>query len=116
MATIQKRRNKGGSTSLVAWVRVKPFKPVARAFKLRAEASAWADDHARELREHRSRGDADADLTRIILAQLARGYLDGYEVRVLGDYATIEPRFASFSRSVRLAWAGTHSASWYATC
>jgi hypothetical protein len=75
MATIQKRRNKGGSTSFVAWVRVKPFKPVARAFKSRSEASAWADDHARELREHRSRGDADADLTRLTLAQLAREYL-----------------------------------------
>jgi hypothetical protein len=73
-------------------------------------------EHARELHEHRNRGDADADPTRITLAQLARGYLDGYEVRVLGDYATIEPRFASFSRSVRLAWVGTPSASWYATC
>src|ERR1700722_14142203 len=57
MATIQKRRNRGGSTSFVAWVRVKPFKPVARAFESRAEASAWADDHAREPREHRSRGE-----------------------------------------------------------
>jgi integrase len=94
MATIQKRRNRGGSTSFVAWVRVKPFKPVARAFKSRAEASAWADDHARELREHRSRGDADADLTRLTLAQLAREYLDDSEVRALGDYATIEQRLA----------------------
>lgn len=84
--------------------------------ELPGAVAAWAAEHARELAEHRNRGDADADLTRITLAQLTRGYLDGYEVRVLGDYATIEPRFASFSRSARLAWAGTRSASWYATC
>jgi hypothetical protein len=65
-------RNKGGSTSFVAWVCVKPSKPVARAFKSRSEASAWADDHARQLRKHRSRRDADADLTRLTLAQRAR--------------------------------------------
>ncbi len=92
MASIQKRRNKGGSISFVAWVRVKPFKPVARAFKTRAEAVAWADEHARELREHRSRSDVDPDLTRLTLAQLAREYLDDPEIQALGDYATIAQR------------------------
>ena len=37
--------------------------------------------------KHHNRGDADADLTRITLAQLARGYLDGCEVRVLEEFA-----------------------------
>ena len=83
MATIQKRRNKGGSISFVAWVRVKPFKPVARAFKTRADAAAWADEHSRELREHRSRNDVDADLTRLTLAQLARQYLADPETQSL---------------------------------
>ena len=65
---------------------------VARAFKARADAIAWADGYARELREHRSRSDADPDLTRLTLAQLSRQYLDDPEIQALGDYATFEQR------------------------
>jgi len=70
----------------VAWVRVKPFKPVSRAFTSRPEARNWAEDHERELREHRDRGDVNTDLTQLTLAELIQDYLDDSETQKLGSY------------------------------
>jgi hypothetical protein len=86
MPTIQRRKNRNGSVSWLAWVRVRPFKPVSRSFGTKDEAKAWADDHTRELKDHRQKAEAPTDLPRLTLAQLVRQYLDDPATQALGYY------------------------------
>ena len=86
MPTIQKRQNRGGSISFVAWIRIKPFKPMSKAFASRPEAKEWAEDQERQLREHRQRGEPTGDLTQLTLAELIQDYLDDPETRKLTSY------------------------------
>ncbi len=75
MPTIQKRKNRDGSVSWMAWVRVRPFKPVSRSFGSKDEAKEWADEHARELRDHRQKAAVPVDLPQLTLAKLIDQYL-----------------------------------------
>jgi len=42
MASYQKRKNGDGSTSVVAWVRIKGFQTASKAFPTKPQAQRWA--------------------------------------------------------------------------
>ncbi len=86
MPTIQKRHNRCGSISFIAWVRIKPFKPLSKAFTTREAAKDWAEDQARQLREHRRRGEPSSDLTQMSLSELIQEYLDDPETQKLSSF------------------------------
>lgn len=62
MATIDVRKNRDGSKSFLAQVRLKGFKPVAKAFSTKKDAKAWADALEGELRGHRDTKAVRADV------------------------------------------------------
>ncbi len=64
MATIQKRTNGDGSTSWLAWVRIKPYKPASKSFTKKKDAADWADALERELKAQRERGGVREDVTK----------------------------------------------------
>lgn len=91
MASIQKRKNGDGSHSFVAWVRIRPFKPTARAFPDRKAALAWADGLERELRKQRERGRAVTEnVTQLTVAQLVRQFLDDPATKALRYFSDLE--------------------------
>lgn len=94
MATIQKRKNKDGSTSYVAWVRIKPFRPVSKSFRQRKAAAEWADDLERELRAQREHGGVRADVATLTVRDLAQAFLEDPDVQALRSYETLELRLA----------------------
>lgn len=98
MASIRKQKNRDRSTSWVARVRVKPFKPVAKSFPTKAAAEAWADELEAELRNQRGRG-ASADLTTLTLRELVEHYRE--------DPETQSRRYFD-SLSMLLAWWVNH--------
>jgi integrase len=87
VATITRSRNKGGTVSFVAQVRIKPFKPVAKSFPTKGEAQTWAATQERELIEHRDQSKVVAvDLPRFTVGQLIRQFLDDPTTHSLGYY------------------------------
>jgi integrase len=86
MPTIQKRHNRRGPVSFIAWVRIKPFKPMSKAFSTREAAKEWAEDQARQLREDRRRAEPASGLTQLTLAELIQEYLDDPETQKLASY------------------------------
>jgi integrase len=91
MASVQKRKNRNGSTSFIAWVRIRPFKPTARAFPDRKAALAWADGLERELRKQRDQGSAVTEnVTRLTVAQLIRQFLDDPATKALRYFSDLE--------------------------
>jgi integrase len=97
--TIQKRRNRNGSASYVAWVRVRPFKSISKAFAKRSEAKSWADSLSRELHTQRDRGGLRRDVTKMTVAQLAREFLEDPETAGLRYYGSL---------ALLLAWWTNH--------
>lgn len=83
MATITKRKNRDGTISFLAQVRVKPFKPASRAFAVRKDAQDWAAALELELRTQRDRGGVRSDITGLTIGQLAREFLDDPEIQAL---------------------------------
>ena len=73
MASYQKRKNGDGSKSVLAWVRIKPFKPASRSFSNHADAKAWATALETELRKQKKLGDVRQDLTSLTIAGLIAG-------------------------------------------
>jgi integrase len=73
--SISKRKNADGSTSYVAQVRIRPYRPTSKAFADRKSALAWAQEREKTLTGERERGGVRADLTTLTFAQLAREYL-----------------------------------------
>ena len=90
MASFQKRKNGDGSKSVLAWVRIKPFKPVSKSFPNHGAAEAWAQALESELREQRGAGNKRKDLPNISLAGLIKEYLADPETTALRTYADIE--------------------------
>lgn len=91
MPSIAKKRNADGSTSYVAQVRLKGYKPVAKSFAKRDEAKVWAEKLEKELLRQRDRGGGvREDVSRITVAQLAREYLADPETRTLRTVADLE--------------------------
>lgn len=90
MASIQRRKNRDGSVTFMARVRVKPFKPVAKAFALKKEAKEWSDALERELRSHGRRGGLREDLTKLTLGGLVDQYRADPETRALRYFDSLE--------------------------
>jgi integrase len=90
MASYQKRTNGDGSKSVMAWVRIKPFKPASKAFPNKAEALKWATELEAELKKQRSHGGARKDLTALTLARLIKEYLADPETQKLRSYDDVE--------------------------
>ena len=91
MPTVQKRKRRDGSVYFIAWVRVRPFKPVSRGgFGTRDEARTWAEDHERELKDARQKAQAPPDLPRLTLAQLVGQFLDDPTTQALGYYGDLQ--------------------------
>src|SRR5688572_6703122 len=94
MATIQKRKNGDGSITFLAQVRIKPFRPTAKAFSKRADAQAWSQSLERALRAQRRQGGVRHDVTSLTVAELAAEYLNDPETQALGSYKTSTERLA----------------------
>ena len=80
------RRNRDGSLSILALVRVPKFKPVSRTFKTQEEAEAWAIPRAQELIAQRKQGSVRPSLSTLTVAQLINQYLDDPRTEALGSY------------------------------
>ena len=90
MASYQKRKYDDGSKAVIAWVRIKPFKPASKSFPTQQEAEAWAKALETELRKQRSHGGARKDLTALTLAGLIKEYLADPETKALRTYDDVE--------------------------
>jgi integrase len=90
MASYQKRTNGDGSKSVLAWVRVKPFKAASKAFPNQAAAKVWAEELETELRKQRKSGEVRRDLTSLTLAGLIKAYLADPETTALRTYDDVE--------------------------
>jgi integrase len=90
MASYQKRKYDDGSKAVLAWVRIKPFKPASKSFPTQQEAKAWAEALETELRKQRSHGGARKDLTSLTLAGLIKEYLADPETKALRTYDDVE--------------------------
>lgn len=87
---VWERKNSNGSTSYLAVVRIRPFKPASKAFQTRAAAKRWADDLARELTTQRDRGEARKDLTSLTIKGLIEAFLEDPETKQLKYYEDLE--------------------------
>jgi integrase len=90
MASITKRKNSDGTVSFVAQVRLKGYKPTAKAFRDRAAAKSWAVSLEQELAKERDRGEVRPDLATLTLGDVLRGYLADEETKGLKSYADVE--------------------------
>jgi integrase len=90
MASFQKRTNGDGSKAVLAWVRIKPFKPASRSFPNLADAKTWAKDLEDELRKQRKQGDVRKDLTALTIGDLIKAYLADPETTALNTYDDVE--------------------------
>ncbi len=91
MATIQRRRSRGGAVSWLAQVRVAPYKPTSRTFATQREARDWSAELERELRTERQAKRTRPSLTKLTVAELLRQFLDDPETRSLRYYESLEP-------------------------
>ena len=90
MASYQKRKNNDGSTSVMAWVRIKPFKPASKAFATPAAAKAWATSLEAELRQQRKSGEARRDLTSLTIKGLVEAFLEDPETMRLKYFGDLQ--------------------------
>jgi integrase len=90
MATYQRNKNSDGTTSFVAQVRIKPFKPIAKSFPTKLGAKEWAQAKERELREQRKHGADRADLPSLTVKTLVDEFLADSETKALRYYDDLE--------------------------
>lgn len=90
MASYQKRKNRDGTVSVIAWVRVKPFKPASKAFPTLPAARTWATALEAELRKQREHGQARRDLTSLTVGGLITEFLADPETRQLKYFPDLE--------------------------
>jgi integrase len=90
MPSFQKRKNGDGSSSVLAWVRIRPFKPVSKSFPNQAEARAWAESLELELRKQRKHGEARKDLTSLTIKGLVDEFLRDPETKALRYFDNLE--------------------------
>jgi integrase len=90
MATITRRKNSDGTTTYLAQVRIRPFKPTARAFPEKKAAAAWAGALEKTLREQRGRSAARPDVATLKVADLVREYLADPRTQALTTYSERE--------------------------
>ncbi len=97
MPSFQKRKYGDGSTSFLAWVRVKPFKPVSKSFGTKPEAAAWAETLEQELKQQRKQGEARKDLTSLTVKGLIDEFLADPETKQLKYFPDLESLLAWWS-------------------
>jgi integrase len=89
---VRKRVNaKDGSTSFVAWVRVKGFKATAKTFSTLVEAREWQTSLTDELRAQAKRSAVRPDLPTLTVKALADEYLADPATKALRSYDSLEP-------------------------
>jgi hypothetical protein len=86
VAAVAKKRNADGSTSYVAQVRLKGFKPRAKSFVKRSQADAWADQLERTLISQRERGGVRADVATMTVGDLLLEFARDAEVTKLRTF------------------------------
>lgn len=94
MASYQKRTNNDGTKAVLAWVRIKPFKPTSKSFADMAAARTWADALEEELRKQRGQGQARQDLTSLTIAGLTTEFLKDPETVQLKYFADLSALLA----------------------
>lgn len=95
MATFTKRRNRSGSTSYLAQVRIRPFQPTAQAFASLSEAKAWAKLMEDDLRKQRQQGAAAKNITQLTVKKLIEEFLKDPDTKRLRYFESL---------SLLLAW------------
>jgi integrase len=90
MASYQRYRNEDGTTSVVAQVRIKPFKPIAKSFPTKPAAKDWADAKERELKAQRKHGADRADLPSLTVRTLIKEFLADGETKALAYFSDLE--------------------------
>jgi integrase len=94
MPSFQKRTNGDGSKAVIAWVRIKSFKPASKSFPNLADAKAWAIALEEELRKQRKRGQARKDLPTLTIKGLIEEFLADPETKQLKYFADLEALLA----------------------
>src|SRR5271169_3149811 len=90
MASYQRYKNGDGTTRVVAQVRIKPFKPIAKSFPTKPAAKEWAEAKERELRGQRKHGADRTDLPSLTVATLVSEFLADGETKALRYYDSLE--------------------------
>jgi integrase len=90
VASYQKRKNNDGSTSVMAWVRIKPFKAASKAFSDKGAAKAWAEALEKELKKQREHGQARNDLPSLTVQGLINEFRADPETKQLKYFADLE--------------------------
>lgn len=86
MATIVKRKGRGGAVRYLAQARVTGFKPVGKSFGTKQEARQWADKLEAEWRAQRGRGGLREDVGRLTIAKLVQEHLADQDIKKLRTY------------------------------
>ena len=95
MPSISKRKNSDGTTSFVAQVRIRPYRPTAKAFADRKAAQAWANQLEMTFTEERRRSAAvRADVGSLTFKGLVEEYLRDPETQRLASYDKVEAYLA----------------------
>jgi integrase len=94
MPSFQKRTNGDGSKSVLAWVRIRPFKPVSKSFPNQADAKTWAESLEDELRKQRKHGEARKDLTSLTIKGLIEEFIKDPETKQLKYFDDLEALLA----------------------
>jgi integrase len=94
MASYQKRTNGDGSKAVMAWVRIKGFKPASKSFPTLADAKAWAKDLEEELCKERKGGQARKDLPTLTIKGLIEEFLADREIKQLKYFVDLEALLA----------------------
>jgi len=94
MPSIQKRKNGDGTTSFVAWVRIRPYRPTAKSFARRKDAHEWAERLETELRTQRRRGGVRLDVAKLTVKGIVDEYLTDPETQALRSHQTAADRLA----------------------
>lgn len=90
MASIDRRKNRDGSVSFVARVRVKPFRAVAKSFEKKRDATAWAEELEKQLQVQGKRGGVREDLTKLTIAGLVDQFREDPENKSLRYFSSLE--------------------------
>lgn len=86
---IYARTNQDGSTTFMAQVRLKGFKPVAKAFQSLPDAEAWVVSMKAELQAQRERGEVRQDLPKLTIKGLIDEFLGDPETQALRYYDAV---------------------------
>jgi integrase len=90
MASYQKRKNSDGSASVIAWVRIQPFKPASKAFPNLPSAKTWAVALEAELLKQREGGQARRDLTSLTINGLIEEFKADPETKQLRYFPDLQ--------------------------